>query len=547
MSKTSIQSLLESSNPWSSVQNEAQKLSRKWGKTPLLEGLNEIDKNNMSLILENQAKRLVIESNTLGGTTGFTTGTGDNWAGIALPLVRKIFGQMAIKEFGSIQPMTLPAGLVFFLDIQFDNNKLPFAAGSSVYGKQNSTRYPFSTTDTSGGLYGAGRFTYSTNQFSASGATAVVSASWVELNFDSSFSASVAAGGVKKLSISASVLPNADINLVRGFVITSGSNVSADNNLMAFTRYNESTAVIDFFTTGSAAAVIGSSNYAVYYQKSTGDKGSNRGDFEAGGQYSIPNAASATEIDIPKFKIGMKNDSITAKTKKLAATWTQEFAQDLSAYQSVDAEVELTNIMSEYISLEIEMEFLDMLIEAAPNTEVWSAINNNTLNAAGTDFTASLGFFNTQGAWFQTLGTKIQKLSNKIYQLTFRGSANFMVCSPAIGTILEAIPGYASSSDGDATAADYTFGTQKAGSINGRLKVYKNPYMTENTILLGYRGTQFLEAGAVFAPYVPLIMTPLIYDPKTFTPNKGLLTRYAMKMLRPEYYAKIFVNGLNSL
>ena len=94
---------------------------------------------------------------------------------------------------------------------------------------------------------------------------------------------------------------------------------------------------------------------------------------------------------------------------------------------------------------------------------------------------------------------------------------------------------------------EYAFGVQKAGSLNGRYTVYKNPYMTENIMLLGYRGSQFLEAGAVFAPYVPLIMTPLVYDPDTFTPRKGLLTRYAKKMLRPEFYGKIYINGLNTI
>jgi hypothetical protein len=244
----------------------------------------------------------------------------------------------------------------------------------------------------------------------------------------------------------------------------------------------------------------------------------------------------------------MQSQAITAKTKKLKAAWTPEFAQDLNAYQNLDAEAELTNIMSEYISLEIDLEILDMLIEDAPsaNTEYWSAINNQTLNAAGTDFTASLGFFNTQGQWFQTLGTKINKISNKIHQLTLRGGANFMVVSPTISTILESIPGFAANGNG-AEDMEYAFGVQKAGAFNSRYTVYKNPYMTENTILVGFRGKQFLEAGAVFAPYIPLIMTPLIYDPTTFTPRKGLLTRFAKKMLRPEFYGKIYISGLNTL
>ena len=163
--------------------------------------------------------------------------------------------------------------------------------------------------------------------------------------------------------------------------------------------------------------------------------------------------------------------------------------------------------------------------------------------AAGT----AQAFYNTQGQWFQTLGTKVQKISNKIHQLTLRGGANFMVMSPTVATILESIPGFASTNNGDVAQMEYAFGVQKVGNLNSRYNVYKNPYMTENVILLGFRGSQYLEAGAVFAPYIPLIITPLVYDPDTFTPRKGLLTRYAKKMLRPEYYGKIYVQGLETI
>jgi hypothetical protein len=141
----------------------------------------------------------------------------------------------------------------------------------------------------------------------------------------------------------------------------------------------------------------------------------------------------------------------------------------------------------------------------------------------------------------------MQKLSNKIHQKTLRGGANFLVCSPAVATILESIPGFASTSNGDASKMSYAFGVQKMGSLNSLYDVYKNPYMTESTILMGFKGKQFLETGAVFAPYIPLIMTPLVYDPDTFTPRKGLLTRYAKKMVRPEFYGKIYVSGLSSI
>lgn len=194
--------------------------------------------------------------------------------------------------------------------------------------------------------------------------------------------------------------------------------------------------------------------------------------------------------------------------------------------------------------MEIDLEILDMLIQNAVTTEKWSAENNKIFD--GTSWTtATSDFYNTQGQWFQTLGTKVQKVSNKIHQKTLRGGANFIVTSPTVATILESIPGYAAATDGD--QQEFNMGVQRVGSLANRFKVYKNPYMTENIMLLGFRGSQFLEAGAVYAPYVPLLMTPLVYDPETFTPRKGLMTRYAKKMIRPEFYGKIYISDVSQI
>ena len=309
-----------------------------------------------------------------------------------------------------------------------------------------------------------------------------------------------------------------------------------------------------FFVSGSTLANVQLSlatGSTLFYNKATNFQ--TRGDFEdAPGDtptpFSNPNAASSASIVIPEINVQMKSETISAKTRKLKAQWTPEFAQDLNAYHSVDAEAELTSILSEYISMEIDLEILDMLIQDAATTERWSAVSNKTWSdAAGwsTSAAGSGGFYNTQGQWFQTLGTKIQKVSNKIHQKTLRGGANFIVCSPEVATILESIPGYAAQTDGD--KMDFAMGVQRVGSLASRFKVYKNPYMTENVMLLGYRGSQFLETGAVYAPYVPLMMTPLVYDPDTFTPRKGIMTRYAKKMIRPEFYGKIFVSDLASI
>jgi hypothetical protein len=566
-----IQSLLESANPYKSLQSDAARLSKKWVKTGLLEGLGETDKNNMSLMLENQAKQLVTETSNVGGGSGFgsfSTGNGSEWAGIALPLVRKVFGQIAAKEFVSVQPMNLPSGLVFFLDFQYGTAKNPFTQNASLYGGTNTStsKYPFSTNTSDGGLYGAGRFTYSTNQFSASNGTVTTGSNyasastaaekqnqWAALGYDSALSSSVASGNIWTLTLSTLGAASAsfDQDAVRGFMVSASgtTNITPANVLAAYTTINTSGTTLTFYITGSSTDIGGNITPILFYNKATAlGTTYNVGDFEDANAFAVPNSQGAN-IVLPEINIQMQSQAITAKTKKLKAVWTPEFAQDLNAYQNIDAEAELTNMLSEYISMEIDLEILDMLIEDAATTDYWSAVNNTTATATSAPAPAATtaGFYNTQGQWFQTLGTKVQKLSNKIHQLTLRGGANFMVISPTVATIIESIPGFASNNNGEAQDMEYAFGVQKAGTFNGRYKVYKNPYMTENTILLGYRGTQFLEAGAVFAPYIPLIMTPLVYDPSTFTPRKGIMTRYAKKMLRPEFYAKIYVSGLNTL
>ena len=541
-----VQSLLNESaqNAQQAQFTVAQKLSKKWAKSGLLEGLEGNDQANMAMILENQAKQLVVESSNTGGGVSngatFTPGTGEQWAGVALPLVRKIFGQIAAKEFVSVQPMNLPAGLVFYLDFQYGNTKTPFTAGQSLYGT-NTANFGNAAA---GALYGSGRFGYSTNQFSASsGAATVASASSVEIDFNSDYTASLAANEIKKVTFATSSLTSLDVDGIRAFIITSGS-VTAAQNLQQFTSIVGGN--INFFVSGSSTQVSQSSTFTVDYNKATDF--ATRGDFEdrtATQGFSVPNAASATSIVIPEINVQMKSQTISAKTKKLKAQWTPEFAQDLNAYHSLDAEAELTGLLSEYISLEIDLEILDMLITNAPTVEYWSAKVGDQINAARTAFTSqTTGLYYNQMTWFQTIGIKLQKVSNIIHQRTLRGGANFMVVSPAVATILESIPGFAADTDGAADTMKYAFGVQKVGALNSRYKVYKNPYMTENVILLGFRGTQFLEAGAVYSPYVPLIMTPLVYDPNTFTPRKGIMTRYAMTMIRPEFYGLVVVSDL---
>jgi len=557
--------------------NVAIALENKWTKTGLLEGIdNEIERRGMAVLLENQAKQLVTEANSTG-----TDANAEEWAGVALPLVRRIFAEIAAKDFVSVQPMNLPSGLVFYLDFKYGTAQgTNGTAGGNDFltgqGRKSQGDSVFGITDAGGlgteaaggnapseGLYGAGRFGYTINDVTSSTlalANAVTSArtgsvavgtgvfsnggnlsaaqfDWYT-NFNAELSASVvsnADGPFTVLSIPTSSLSNPDLRGVRAFNVT-GTNL--DGVYPEFTRISQDKGHVEFLVDADSdlADVI------VTYHKQPTDI--TRGDFE---DPSAIGNNTGTTLDIPEINLEMRSEAIVAKTRKLKAIWSPEFAQDLNAYHSIDAEAELTSMLSEYISQEIDLEILDMLIQNAQTTERWSAKIGFEYDAASNAFVqsnATAQAYN-QGTWFQTLGTKIQKVSNKIHQLTLRGGANFLVCSPTVATILESIPGYAADTDGD--KMQFAMGVQKVGAINNRFQVYKNPYMTENTILMGYRGSQFLETGAVYAPYVPLIMTPLVYDPDNFTPRKGVMTRYAKKMVRPEFYGKVHVAGLDTI
>jgi hypothetical protein len=546
--------LLEGANPWKSQQAEAARVATKWQKSGLLEGINnQVEKNNMAVILENQAKQLVVETNITAGTNSMLGGTGENWAGIALPLVRRVFAEIVAKEFVSVQPMAMPSGLVFYLDFQYGNNKTPFQQNKSLYGSLadvQATNYDITNVNPTGGLYGQGRYGYSMNQFTQS---VTYSASLVnslsQVNWDSRYESSTGSLYVINISdVSASLLTNADFLAAQAF-IPSSSLVSGINVLQQFTNYTSGSGAtaLQFVTTAALTGANSSGSIAIFYEKETTP--ALRGDFEADNTgIAIPNSLSQDQIVIPTVNIQMKSDAIVAKTRKLKAQWTPELAQDLNAYQNIDAEAELTGLLSQYIAMEIDLEILGMLTEEAATTGYWSAENNKIWN--GSTFvqtsTTTGGFYNTQGGWFATLGTVLQGVSNKILQKTLRGQANFLVISPAVATIMQSIPGYASDAGAELDKV-FNFGSQKIGSLNSRYKVYVNPYFSDNVILMGYKGAQFLESGAVYAPYVPLLMTPLVYDPETFTPRKGIMTRYAKKMVRPEFYGKVFVNGLNAL
>jgi hypothetical protein len=552
MANFDLNKLMEAKNPQAVMLAETRGLKAKWEKTGLLEGLKERDQHQMAVLLENQAKQLLDEATQTG-----TAANSEEWSGVALPLVRRIFGEIASKEFVSVQPMNLPSGLIFYLDFKYGSAQGGAGqfGGKSLFGGTNVTGSAANfgrTNEAVNGLYGEGRYGYSVNDLSttvAFGNATHASASWADVGFDAALSASVADGSLKKVTIAKTNLPaTADFEAIRSFdFVNAGTHFTA--SVPSQHRFDATNATFFFVaspTTGLGAGAGAVAANTIKYSAVPLDYA--RGDFEDQTANSAGN--TTTPLDIPEIDLELKSEAIVAKTRKLKAVWTPELAQDLNAYHSIDAEAELTSMLSDYISLEIDLEILDMLKSNALTTEYWSAtIGEEYLNNGQTGQAAWGGAVSAmayqKNTWFQTLGTKLNKVSNKIHQLTLRGGANFIVASPDVCTILESIPGFVVSTEKD--AMQFAAGVTQVGAMSNRYTVYKNPYMTSNEILMGFRGNNFLETGAVYAPYVPLIMTPLVYDPQNFTPRRGVMTRYAKKMVRPEYYGKIYIKDLANI
>jgi len=532
-----VKNALLDASPMKKQREEAAHLVNKWDKTGLLEGLNkDFERSGMAVMLENQAKQLISEASQ----TNPTAGNDEEWSGVALPLVRRIFSNIVAQDLVSVQPMNLPSGLVFYLDYKYGTSRGAATSGDSVFGKTGPNSPEGATSPyPDGGLYGNGKFGYTVSgssksvAFSNTNGTAVA-ATDKQLNFDNDVSSSKA--GYLWFVTGSLGATDHDVTSVRSWNITK-ANATV---LPQFTTVDTAGNLTIVVSASNAANAHGS--YDVFYQKQPTE--TTRGDFE-----DTEGNATNDYLSIPEIDLQLNSSAIVAKTRKLKAIWTPELAQDLNAYHSVDAEAELTSMLSEYISMEIDLEILDMLIQDATTTEYWSAQVGKVYDSGANEFVtttsanggAELAY--TRFEWYQTLVEKIQKVSNTIHQLTLRGGANFVVVGPKVATVLESIPGFAASTDGD--QEQFAMGVSKIGAISGRFTVYKNPYITENIVLLGFRGSNFLETGAVYAPYVPLIMTPLVYDPSDFTPRKGVMTRYAKKMVRPEFYGKIYCSDLN--
>ena len=590
---------------------EAVRLVSKWERTGLLEGLAKNRKAVMARLLENQAAQLLTEASTTSDITGFQN--------VAFPIVRRVFAGLIANELVSVQPMSLPSGLLFYLDYRFDTKKAgdqldratDFAAGGSLFGDQTA---PGTENLGYGGFYNLGS-SFSQREKITSGVFTytVASATAGDVGFDPDivppgYSGTQVVGGNFFTLTVAAVFPlsgdraNAltGRNELKQWVPVATSSISAfanntgsltANGVLAqdgtpvqlnvgastasiaadVTVYRRFTQAVDSAgtTTGSVTFlkfVVNSSNATV--ATLPGSSGSCKLSFIVGSQLNQVTgtdgkAAGTLTLDayesdmgigptppIPELDFTIKSVAVTANSRKLKAKWTPELAQDLAAYQNLDAEVELTQVLSEAIALEIDREILgDLLYNATGANFYWSRVPGRFVRKDTGADTGTIGsgptFTGTVREWYETLIETIVDVANNIHRKTLRGAANFCVTSPDVATILEASVLYKPILSMDPKETMFSVGTEKVGSLNNRFTIYKDPYFPRNKILVGYKGGSFLETGYVYAPYVPLIVTPTIYAPEDFTPRKGVMTRYAKKLVRSDFYGTVTVMDLN--
>jgi len=619
-----------------------RRLVEKWSRTGLLRGLGGVNRENMACMLENQASQLLREMNTLGGSTGYPSGTGDirGFSNVAFPIVRRVFGGLIANDLVSIQPMSLPSGLLFYLDYTYGSDGAGgqnegesiysspggkgirsgslgvggmYDLGGTAYSRRtnthegevldhNATRAAAAGTlagvDDACGAFAGGTFT-DTNDLANTGADGRL------IMFDPQISKHIDEGtsyysamfiDLRDGAGTADIFTNMDLSLVNQLALIEGDTdgnrggmhasglleeVQGNSNAVNVLRLNElgtwdgstftanpliaatdTDAVLKVIVrkSGTGVAIDTSSLASIDLQ---GPAASVLDTDDDGSTLVVPSfegdllgTTTAGAAAMPEIDIKIESVAVTAQSRKLKAKWSPELAQDLNAYHSLDAEVELTQILSEQVALEIDREILnDLLTQANGANLYWSRAPGKFLNKeTGAEATASSSlaggpaFTGTVREWYETLIETIIDAANTIHRKTLRGSANFIVVGPDVATILESSvmyrPSYSLDGEGQ-VGAPMTIGADKAGTLSNRFTVYKDPYFPRNRILVGYKGGSYLETGYVYAPYVPLIVTPTIFQPEDFTPRKGVMTRYGKKMVRSDFYGTVTVLDMN--
>jgi hypothetical protein len=543
---------------------------RKWDELGFLEGLDGHKKDNIAQLYENQASFLINEAAVSDASGSFET--------VVFPIIRRVFSKLLANDIVSVQAMNLPIGKLFYFipKIQERNGdgthyapyKMPSNndAADAGYGAKNLYDRFYEIGD--GNSPDTGLFDYSKGAYSGitltSAGVVTFSAGVVadvddtDLYGDTVSNLIVKFTGFAKDGQGKIIGPNGAIMDTEEFLASatiSYSGVSRNFNVVT-QKYGKG--IIEY---GQKSTAAWPPNPGGKYQDVCDEEGTIYisvdlqsytptagfadltlpGDFAASGITLDFRVYKELEFEdhIGEVSFDLQSVTVSVTERKLRASWSPELAQDVSAFQNIDAEAELTALLSEQIAAEVDREILRDLRKGAAWTTKWDW-NEWRYGNGGSAFA---GY--TQKDWNQTLIMKVNQLSAQIHKSTLRGGANWIVVSSEVSAVFDDLE-YFHVSNAAPEQDQYNMGIERIGTLQGRYQVYRDPYFPANKILIGHKGKSLLDSGYIYAPYVPLQLTPTMYNPFNFTPIKGIMTRYAKKMVNNRYFGVITVRGLQT-
>jgi hypothetical protein len=522
-----------------------------WSASGLLDGLEGYERSNIAQLMENQAAGMLNEV-TLDASAGrFDT--------VAFPIVRRVFSRLLANELVSVQPLALPSGLLFYMDARVsyngaDNTQFSSQTAANYTTNSNSQKVaPLNTANQQAGpnfadttayerfynnkgfdlSFGTGYTVTSTTVDIASNLfTNGIYAQNFALGSDFNVSTQQSSATVRFLSLDDPIYYSAGTS--NTLVVAADGQIPFYSAVQTWTEDQFAGGIAKVVLDLRVAGVYGSSFDATLLNDGSGNFGAAH-TITVMPAYEIYNDLEA-KSEMAELTIRFSSVTVNTDTRKMRAHWTPELAQDLEAYHSIDAEAELTALLSEHVAAEIDREIIIDLINGAPFRARWDY--NGLANNAN--------FFGTQKDWNQTLITRVNELSAQIHKATLRGGANWIVCSAEAGAIFDDLEYFHVDGSAAPEAEKYNLGVEKIGQLGSRYVVYKDPYLPAQIVLIGHKGSTFLEAGYIYAPYIPLQLTQTIYDPNDFTPRKGIMTRYAKKMVNNRFYGVIYIDNINT-
>jgi hypothetical protein len=562
----------------------------KWDKLGFLEGLKGHMRENVAQLYENQASHLINEASSTSDTGAFET--------VVFPIVRRVFSKLLANDIVSVQAMNLPIGKLFYFVPNIQSYQPGTSEHYAPYGSPNAnpnqtpnSGYDYNNTKdlydrfyegNEPALDPPGLFDYSKGQFSAITAP-VGTVAWLADNLvPSAYTLSdyrkvlvvmsgFASDGAGKLigpdgqpMDNEAFLSDLTIYGVAGNATTSANTTNPYLFRVVTQRY------------GKGIVQYGNNNATLVFPNSRTDGGQYDNLCDAEGKIflevdlQVPvcitcggsldgytgstfestaasgSAFSATyriyknlefEDKIGEVSFDLMSVTVSVTERKLRAQWSPEMAQDVAAFHNIDAEAELTALLSEQVAAEIDREILRDLRKGAAWNLRWDYNGWKRLGSNAVPY--------TQKDWNQTLITAINQISAQIHKSTLRGGANWIVVSSEISAIFDDLE-YFHVSNAAPEQDQYNMGIERVGTLAGRYQVYRDPYFPPNQVLMGHKGTSLLDTGYIYAPYVPLQLTPTMYNPFNFTPIKGIMTRYAKKMVNNRFYGRITVDGVRT-